>query len=119
MGYIANFDKTSPESRDHFENNRQATDERKKKILIVEDDEPIIMLLVNLLSNEGTVEIAHDGREGLNKTNSSFFDVIISDIEMPVMDGINFFKMASTADETIRERFIFLPDPHQKNILIS
>ncbi|MBI5055786.1 MAG: response regulator [Nitrospirae bacterium] len=72
-----------------------------------EDDETTNKLLQALLKKEGAVESALNGREALDKVTHGFFNAIISDIEMPVMDGIEFYKEVSRADPLMQERFLF------------
>jgi len=58
------------------------------KILIVDDEVEIAQTLADLLEPEGhQIDIAANGRIGLDKLHRATFDVIISDLRMPVMDG--------------------------------
>lgn len=58
------------------------------KLLIIEDDETIRNALRILLENQGYfIEEAHDGEEGLKKFDSTF-DLLIIDIMMPNISGI-------------------------------
>lgn len=61
------------------------------KILIVDDEQHVRQLLSKVLRKEGyEIYTAADGREGLQIFQDNNIDVIISDIKMPVMDGIEF-----------------------------
>ncbi|HYP29977.1 MAG TPA: response regulator [Blastocatellia bacterium] len=63
------------------------------KILIVEDNFDSREMLTTLLSHEGyTVISAVDGKEGLATLKSDPPDLIITDIEMPNLDGIDLIK---------------------------
>ena len=58
------------------------------KILIVEDDPLINKMYSEKLSRDGyEVEVASNGREGLEKLKAGGFNLIILDIMMPVMSG--------------------------------
>ncbi|WP_448548638.1 response regulator [Thalassotalea fusca] len=60
------------------------------KVLVVDDSNSIRDMVSFTLKSAGydTVE-AKDGMEGLTKAKSSDFDLVISDVNMPNMDGIN------------------------------
>jgi len=59
-----------------------------KKILVVEDTEDNRQILRDLLSAAGYDMIeAHDGAEGVAKASEHRPDLILMDIQMPVMDG--------------------------------
>ena len=61
------------------------------KILIAEDDRELRRLFAHVLIKHGyTVKEVGNGKEGIAAMNSEYFDLIISDIMMPVMDGFSF-----------------------------
>lgn len=65
----------------------------KKKILVVDDDFKIRNLMALMLKDEGySVSIAEDGISALKALESDEFDVLITDIRMPNMDGIELFN---------------------------
>jgi two-component system response regulator PilR (NtrC family) len=73
----------------------------KEKILVVDDEQIIRESLAFVLKKEGyVVEEAANGREALEKHTKSPFDVIVTDIEMPEMRGIELLKrvMAQTPE---------------------
>jgi DNA-binding response OmpR family regulator len=80
----------------------------KKKILIVDDYKPFVDLLSALLAEEGVVDTANNGAEGLSKLGTTYYDAVISDVDMPSLNGISFYKEAHKNEPNIRERFIFL-----------
>ncbi|WP_426357142.1 response regulator [Pseudocolwellia sp. HL-MZ19] len=59
------------------------------KILVVDDSNSIRDMVCFTLKSAGydTVE-ANDGQQGLNKAKMGSFDLVISDVNMPIMDGI-------------------------------
>ncbi len=61
-------------------------------VLIAEDNEDLCCFLVNLLEAEFNVFSAHNGKETLDILNNSEIDIVISDIMMPEMDGIELLK---------------------------
>lgn len=65
----------------------------KKKILVVDDEENVQQLLKKVLINEGFgVELASNGKIALEILEKSSIDILISDIKMPEMDGIDLLK---------------------------
>ncbi len=66
---------------------------RKSKILVVEDEREIGLLLKKYLMVENyEVTCAEDGKKGLDFFGSDVYDLVISDIMMPIMDGIELCK---------------------------
>lgn len=62
-------------------------------VLYVEDDEDLRNKTSDLLSNFfHTVDVASNGLEGLNLYSSKKYDIVFTDIEMPVMNGIEMIK---------------------------
>ena len=66
----------------------------KKNILIVEDNELNQRLLVSVLqSHGGLISIAQTGKEALEKVLKNNYDLILMDINVPLMDGIEVTKL--------------------------
>lgn len=64
-----------------------------KNILVIDDDELILKTLKRLLTKEGyKITIAPSGARAFNEIMQRDFDLIISDIKMPEMDGIETVK---------------------------
>ena len=65
----------------------------KRRILIVEDDKLVAGLIYKVLLKENhIVDTVQNGQEALNKFKDSYYDLVISDICMPVMDGLELLK---------------------------
>ena len=77
---------------------------RKAKILVAEDAEIIRMIMAKLLADWNyDFSITHNGLEVLEKLDSDNFDLILMDIEMPVMDGLTAVKrIRNHVDENTR-----------------
>ena len=66
------------------------------KILITEDEDSLRMFVARALRLDGhETHEAGDGAEGLEKLSEGAFDLLLSDIRMPVMDGIELVHQAS------------------------
>ncbi len=76
-------------------------------ILIVDDTEPVRNLLHGVASSMGNVDTAANGSEGLDKILAGYYNLIVSDVDMPVMDGISMYRKAAEKDDGIGERIIF------------
>ncbi|MCB9799679.1 MAG: hybrid sensor histidine kinase/response regulator [Candidatus Omnitrophica bacterium] len=80
---------------------QRKTPTQKKSILIVEDSLTTRELEKSILENVGyRVETAIDGLDGLEKLTKGSFDAVISDIQMPRMNGFEFCRALKTNAET-------------------
>lgn len=71
-------------------------------ILIIDDERAIRKALTEILSAEGyKTEEAADGEEGLKKFKERTFDVVLCDIKMPKIDGIEFLQKAGVANPDV------------------
>jgi EAL domain-containing protein (putative c-di-GMP-specific phosphodiesterase class I) len=71
----------------------------KPRILLVDDDPAVLRAYQKLLASRGcSVDTATNGREGLTLMESVPFDVIISDVSMPEMDGLEFLRAVRRRD---------------------
>lgn len=62
---------------------------RGKKILVVEDDFINRVLVTKLLEQQAvTVVTAEDGQQGIEKMDKEHFDLVLMDLQMPVLDGL-------------------------------
>lgn len=60
------------------------------RILYVDDASSMRKLVTLVLGGTFNLTVAENGQEGLNALQTGQFDVIISDVNMPIMDGITF-----------------------------
>ncbi len=71
-------------------------------ILIIDDERAIRKTLGEILEFEGyKVDEASDGEEGLKKFQSSTYDVVLCDIKMPKIDGLEFLIRASVINSDV------------------
>ena len=75
-------------------------DEPKPIALIIDDNADIRLFLRTLLAEKYRVLSASDGREGLHKAQETVPDIIISDVMMPVMDGLECCRRLKTTPAT-------------------
>ncbi|MEW6511605.1 MAG: sigma-54 dependent transcriptional regulator [Bacteroidota bacterium] len=75
---------------------------KKYNLLIVDDEEPLRVLLDSELaeSDEFAVDVAVDGGEAINKVQAKVYDVILLDIRMPRVSGIEVLKFVQEYSPT-------------------
>ncbi|HLR74523.1 MAG TPA: response regulator transcription factor [Virgibacillus sp.] len=65
----------------------------KQKILIVDDEQSIVTLLKFNIEKSGfQTDVAYDGLEAINKSENNYYDLIILDLMLPKMDGLEVCK---------------------------
>ena len=90
------------------------------KILVVDDDPDIIEILTYNLSNEGyNVKSASNGIEALKKAKKFIPDIILLDVMMPVMDGIETCSNLREIESLSKSRIIFLSARSEDFTLIA
>ena len=76
-------------------------DESERPILLIVEDSPdLVEYLTAILENEYHLEVASNGREGLQKAMEYIPDIILSDVMMPEMDGIAMLGKLKTDQRT-------------------
>ena len=71
------------------------------KILIAEDDRELRRMFAHVLIKNGySVREVHDGKEALSAFDEEYFDLLISDIMMPNVDGYQLVRMLRDAGNT-------------------
>ena len=74
------------------------------KILIIEDEEPIRRVLVRILTDEDSSFVIHeasDGKKGLDLIKNDDYDLVLCDIKMPKVDGIELLQRTRKTNSTI------------------
>ncbi|PLX66655.1 MAG: hypothetical protein C0602_11335 [Denitrovibrio sp.] len=66
---------------------------KELKIIVVEDDPIIRFTMVRMLKNRfSEVDSAENGKEGLKKVTENDYDIVVTDLQMPIMDGHSMIK---------------------------
>lgn len=74
----------------------------KKRILVVDDEEVILRALEKYLTTEAyEVDVAQHGPEAIEKCKQKNFDLVLTDLNMPALDGINLVKEIKSINPTI------------------
>ncbi len=112
--------------------------EKKMKVLVVEDHAPTRMAISRLIRQAGAdVITARDGEEALGYLLTQRFDVLLTDLRMPVMDGFELLQHCMKLPESHRPTRViaisgeyeagalrgqpvaFLPKPFELNALLD
>ena len=65
-----------------------------KRILVIDDEQEFTEIMVEWLTHEGyEVDVAENGLEGIEKVEQTEPDLILLDLQMPIMDGAEFYKV--------------------------
>lgn len=78
----------------------------KDRLLIVEDKTALRVFLGQMLESTGHIETAVNGEEALEKIRDSFFDIIISNIDIPKLNGVDLIYRAVEKGHMIGEKFL-------------
>jgi CheY-like chemotaxis protein len=92
---------------------------RRPRILLVEDHTPTRMAMSKLIRQVGAeVVTARDGEEGLGYLLTQRFDVLLTDLRMPVMDGFELLSHAMKLPDTHRpSRIIAISGEYEAGVL--
>jgi len=91
------------------------------KILIIDDQKSVREMIGNALEKEGFLVIsAKDGKEGIKKAIKEEPDLMLVDLQMPVMDGLTFLKKIRESGNWGKQaRVVILTNFPPDNIIIS
>jgi len=95
IGSIFGFELTLPKAKNNIttQNKTETTQEEMQtlkgsKILLVEDNPINQEIIIGLLENSGIIiDIANNGKEGVELFNKNNYELILMDLQMPIMDG--------------------------------
>lgn len=88
------------------------------KILVVEDDKDLNKFLAICLTNGGhDIVSCFNGKEALEKTEKEKFDMILTDVMMPEIDGFELAESIRLTDKTIPIIFMTAKDDKQSKII--
>lgn len=86
------------EAADHAIAARQAT---KARLLIVDDEPAITKALAKMLAPSYEVTIASDGMEAADRLVGDSFDIVLSDIRLPTMSGVDLLRLVRAHDSDV------------------
>ena len=79
------------------------------RVLVVEDEPALAVAVSEALEDAGfAVDRAGDGEEGLTRLTEAHYDLIVCDLKMPRIDGMQFYRAMAAATPALARRVIFV-----------
>lgn len=107
------------EYAEYLERVRSLPDAAAERILVVDDEQGMLEVYEAFLSQVGNVESAVNGAEALGKIRENpAYSAIVTDVDMPVMDGFELHREVCSQFPSLKDRFVFLTgavDPSKKS----
>lgn len=89
-------------------------------ILALDDDIIFCEFIHDVLVQDGhSVVIAYNGEEGLCELTRQTFDLVLTDIDMPIMDGLEFFRRARAMPCALELPFILLTGRSREQFTVA
>ncbi|WP_158272223.1 MULTISPECIES: response regulator [unclassified Caulobacter] len=89
-------------------------------ILTLDDDILFCEFIHDVLVQDGhSVVIAYNGEEGLGRLARQTFDLVLTDIDMPVMDGLEFLRRARALPCGLELPFILLTGRRREQVMFA
>ncbi|MEK7610955.1 MAG: response regulator [Patescibacteria group bacterium] len=90
----------------------------KKRLLIIEDDQDLRELYVEVLRDEGfEVAEAADGQVGLEKAKAGNYDLLLLDIMLPKIDGLQILKAVKESSDLSKIPVVMLTNLGRESII--
>jgi CheY-like chemotaxis protein len=81
----------------------------RPSVLVVDDESIIAQLIADVLGGEGyDVDTAPDGVAALERLGQRAYDVVLSDLRMPELDGLGLFREIEQRYPDLLHRFVFI-----------
>lgn len=85
------------------------------RVLVVDDNDSICRSIRNSLNSFGiNVDLVRNGKEALYATSIASYDFIISNVNMPIMDGREFYRRSRIKD---KKKFLFMAGGDDNGII--
>jgi ATP-dependent Lon protease len=81
---------------------------RDPRLLIVDDEDAVRRMLSQALRKIGRIDVCESASEALEQARNRCYDAVISDMDMPGMNGPELYRQIRLANEPASRRFIFI-----------
>ena len=82
---------------------------KRPQVLVVDDEALIAQLVADMLAGEGyDVDTAPNGIVALERIAGKDYDLILSDLRMPELDGLGFYRELEAQQPELLRRFVFI-----------
>jgi CheY-like chemotaxis protein len=78
------------------------------RVLVVDDDPVVSVAMLRVLRDRYVASASHDPREALGRDLATEYDVILLDLHMPHMSGIEFYARAGAMFPDVQRRIVFI-----------
>ncbi|GMV17792.1 MAG: PAS domain S-box protein [Polyangiaceae bacterium] len=83
-------------------------EEQRRNVLVVEDDELVARMVAKMLSERHDVVVVPDGTTAERALQSGSFDVVLCDLVMPGMSGVDLYERVLATKPELARRFVFM-----------
>lgn len=118
--HVQEYVSSLPDSEAFLQKLRKLSPVWSRRILIVEENLAVARMLEALAMDDAEVLIARNGEEGLALIEKGHFDLVVLDVELPKMNGIEMYNKAVVVDPALEGRFVFFTsteNPDHQNFL--
>ena len=81
---------------------------KSKKALVIDSNDYVSRFFEIVLGETHSVCRADNGIDGLKQIRENSFDLIVSEYEMPFMNGMEMFSLAEKIDPALKDRILFI-----------
>lgn len=104
---IEAFLRARPAYAGQLERVARLPDVSEDRILVVDDDAAVANVIAAILEDVGEVERVSNAKDALKRLDERHYSVIVSDIGLPVMSGMEFYRKAAEKYPDTKGRFVF------------